>query len=97
MKKIIIFFVIILIIISSISYIYLNYKSDYNMAKKANLQFEKYLNKEVYGTDIATAINKAIDYNTKNGIEKNKDSLFIENETNSIKINIKMILYNHII
>ena len=42
MKKIIIFFVIILIIISSISYIYLNYKSDYNMAKKANLQFEKY-------------------------------------------------------
>ena len=84
MKKIIIFFVIILIIISSISYIYLNYKSDYNMAKKANLQFEKYLNKEVYGTDIATAINKAIDNNTKNEIEKNNKGI---GNTPMIKIN----------
>ena len=91
MKKIIIFFVIILIIISSISYIYLNYKSDYNMAKKANLQFEKYLNKEVYGTDIATAINKAIDNNTKNEIEKNNKGIYLNNNKNSINIEIKML------
>ena len=90
MKKIIIFFVIILIIISSISYIYLNYKSDYNMAKKANLQFEKYLNKEAYGTDVATAINTAIDNNTKNEIEKNNKGIYLNNNKNSINIEIKM-------
>ncbi len=50
--------------------------------------FKKYYNKKIYGADLATAINKAIDYNTKRD-RKNKDSLFIENETNSIKINIK--------
>ena len=60
------------------------------MAKKANLQFEKYLNKEVYGTDIATAINKAIDNNTKNEIEKNNKGIYLNNNKNSINIEIKM-------
>ena len=51
MKKLVIFFVIIIIIICGISYIYLNYKSEYRITKKANLEFEKYLNEEVYGTE----------------------------------------------
>lgn len=91
MKKFFIFLIILLLIICTICYTYLVYQAKYNNAKQINVAFQKYYNKKIYGADLATAINKAIDYNTKNGIEKNKDSLFIENETNSIKINIKMI------
>ena len=57
MKKLAIFFTIIIIILCGISYLYLNYKTQYNTAKKANMEFENYLNVEVYGTDLATINN----------------------------------------
>ena len=91
MKKLDIFFVIIIIIICGISYIYLNYKSEYRITKKANLEFEKYLNEEVYGTDLATIINRAIDNNEKNEVQKNNKAIYINNDTNSINIEIKML------
>ena len=47
MKKLTIFFTIIIIILCGISYLYLNYKTQYNTAKKANMEFENYLNVEV--------------------------------------------------
>ena len=90
MKKIAIFFAIIVILICSISYIYLNYKANYNHTKKANLEFERYLNEEVYGVDLATIINRAIDNNQKNNVEKNNKGIYLNNNTNSISIEIKM-------
>lgn len=90
MKKIIIFFVLVIIIISGISYLYLNYKAEYRISKKANLEFEKYLNEEVYGIDLATVINRAVDNNEKNKVEKNNKSIYLNNNTNSISIEIKM-------
>lgn len=91
MKKLIIFFAIIVIIICGISYLYLNYKAEYNISKKANLEFERYLNEEVYGADLATIINRAIDNNQRNEIERNNKGIYINNDTNSISIEIKMI------
>ena len=91
MKKIIIFFVIVIIIICGISYLYLNYKAEFNMTKKANLEFEKYLNEEVYGTDLATVINRAVDNNEKNEVQKNNKAIYLDNGTNSVSIEIKMI------
>ena len=90
MKKIIIFFAVIVIIICGISYLYLNYKAEYNMSKKANLEFEKYLNEEVYGTDLATIINRAIDSNKKNEVEINNKGIYLKNDTNSISMEIKI-------
>lgn len=90
MKKIIIFFAIVVIIICGIFYLYLNYKAEYNMSKKANLEFEKYLNEEVYGTDLATIINRAVDNNQKNEVEKNNKGIYINNDINSISIDIKI-------
>ena len=90
MKKIAIFFAIIVILICSISYIYLNYKANYNQTKKANLEFERYLNEEVYGVDLATIINRAIDNNQKNEVEKNNKGIYLNNDTNSISMEIKM-------
>lgn len=91
MKKIIIFLIIIAIIVAGIAYIYLNYKVNYNEAKKENMQFENYYNQEVYGSDLATIINKAIDNNQKNEIKKDIQGKYIKNETNSINIDIKML------
>lgn len=91
MKKFIVFLVVILVIIATISYVYLNYKSNYNIAQKENFQFESYYNQEIFGPDVATVINKAIDKNANNNIEKDNKGNYIENSTNSIKIDIKFI------
>ena len=91
MKKIAIFFFIIIIIIVGISYMYLNYKANYYEAKKENGQFESYYNKEFYGSDVVTIINKAIDNNLTNAVGRDSNAKFIENDTNSIKIDIKML------
>lgn len=91
MKKFIIFLVVILIIIATVSYIYLNYKVSYDIAKKENYQFESYYNQEIFGPDVATVINKAVDKNSTNNISKDNKGNFIENDANSIKIDIKFL------
>ena len=91
MKKLAIFFAIIVLIICVIFGLYLNYKVQYNTKKKANLSFENYLNEEVYGTDLATVINRAIDSNEKNEVERNNKGIYLNNDVNSISIEVKMI------
>lgn len=90
MKKFLIFLIIVLASICTISYTYLIYKAKYNTVKYQNSTFQKYYQKEIYGADLATVINKAIDSNIKNDVEKDSKSLFVGNDINSIKINIKM-------
>ena len=90
MKKIVLFFAMIIIVISGISYIFLNYKANYNISKKANLEFENYLNVEVSGTDLVTVMNRAIDNNEKNEVEKNSKGIYKDNEKNSIIIEVKI-------
>ena len=43
MKKIVLFFAMIIIVVCGVSYIFLNYKANYNTSKKTNLEFENYL------------------------------------------------------
>ena len=88
MKKIIIFLVIVLIIVASVGYMYLNYKSTYYEAQKINSQYEGYKDKEIYGTDLATLINKAVDDNIRNDIEKEDTGLYKDNGQDSIRIDI---------
>ena len=91
MKKLAIFFLIVIIIVVGISYLYLNYKANYYNLKKNNKQFEVYYEKEIYGAEIATIINKAIDNNEKNEVQKDNKGKYIDNNQNSIKIDIKML------
>ena len=88
MKKIIIFFVIVLIIVASVPYMYLNYKATYNDAQTKNAQYESYEGQEIFGPDLATLINKAVDDNTKNNIEKEDTGLYTDNGKDSIRIDI---------
>ena len=91
MKKIAIFIIIVIAIISGIFYTYLNFKANYNITKKLNSEFEKYLNEEIYGKDLATVINKAVDCNEKNEVQKDSKGIYLDNKENSIKIEIKII------
>ena len=90
MKKIFLFFAMIIIIICGVSYMFLNYKANYNISKKANLEFENYLNVEVSGIDLVTVMNRAIDSNERNEVEKNKKGIYQDNENNSISIEVKI-------
>lgn len=91
MKKIAIFFLIVIVIIVGISYMTLNYKAKYNNAKKANEQFVSYYNKEFQGYDLARIINKAYDNNLTGSVSRDENGKFIENDNNSIKIDIKIL------
>ena len=91
MKKfILILFVIITILVAIICLKYSSYKNEYNNVIRQNAEFEEYKDKEIYGTELATLINKSIDKNTKNKIEKDENGIFIPNEEDSIKIEIYM-------
>ena len=91
MKKLIIFLIIIVVIVAIISMIYLNYRVNYNEAKRENSEFEYYYQKDIYGSDIATLINRAIDNNLKYAVERDDKYKFIDNKESSIKIDIKML------
>ena len=90
MKKFLVFFVIIIVIVSIIAVQYSSYKVEQDTIKQENAEFEQYKNKEIYGLDLATIINKVMDKNIKNEIPKDNQNIFIENETNSIKMEIYM-------
>ena len=91
MKKIAIFFFIIIAIIACIVGMYINYRTKYYEAKRENNQFQSYYNQEFYGAEVATIINKAIDNNLTNQVQRDNKGKYIENDTNSIKIDIKML------
>lgn len=90
MKKIFIFLVIVLIIVAIVGFKYMSYKNEYNIIQNENAEFEEYKDKEVYGLNVATMINKAVDKNTKNKIEKDDSGNFMQNDSNSIEIEIYM-------
>lgn len=60
------------------------------LQKQLNSEYEQYMNKDIYGTDVATILNKAMNNNKQNGIEQ-KDGKYIENNTNSIIVELVMI------
>lgn len=91
MKKLAIIFLIIIILIVGISYLYLNFKANYNIAQRENKQFESYKGQEIYGAELTTIINKAVDNNENNDVPKDDKGKYINNNTNSIQIQIKML------
>jgi len=92
MKKILaIIIVIVLIIVVIITYKYTLYKNTLLATQKLNKQYEVFTEGEILGTSLITIINKAIDSNEKNNIKLDENSLYINNETTSIKIEVKFL------
>jgi len=79
-------FIVICIVCSNL----IEIQSQKQEIKKENYEYEKYLNQEVYGTEVATIISKIVDKNEKNNILKDEKGHYIQNNQNSIKIDLKM-------
>ena len=90
MKKLFIFIIIIIVILAVIGIKYYSYRVDYITVKQENSEYDQYINDEIYGIDLATAINKTVDKNIRNKVEIAEDGTFIQNEENSIEIEIYM-------
>lgn len=89
MKRIIcIILVIVICIVISIAYACSGYKKEYNEVQNFNSNFSQYIDKEFYGNELATIINRAIDNNEKNKIPKDSNGRYIEDEMYSIKVDI---------
>ena len=90
-KNIILLSIVVVIIVAVVSFNYINYTKQHNEILKYNLEYENNYQKEIYGIDLTTIINKVINNNEKNNVEIGQDKKYINNETNSINIEIKII------
>lgn len=89
MKKtvLIILFAVIILIFIFWRY-YINYTAKYREIQTFNSEYENYLDKEIYGTEMTSIINKVVDSNEKNEVEKDEQGYYISNDENSINIDI---------
>ena len=92
MKKTLIYIIcIVLIILSVIGTKYLNFKEQKSLIQKYNLEYEVYLNQDVTGRELTTSINRAVNTNEKNSVQKDEKGFYIEDDNNSVKIEIKIL------
>ncbi len=89
MKKIAIFAVIIIIILCIFGFSYQKYMTKKTEIEKNNLMYDGLYKKEISGNELATIVNKTLDSNERNNIKQNENGEYIENDTNSIRIEIK--------
>lgn len=88
-KYVLIIITIVLVIVAIIAYKVYEYRVTQNDVASNNKVYNGYYEKEVLGTDVATLINKAMDSNKNNSVEKDEKGYYINNEKNSINIDIK--------
>ncbi|MBO5413927.1 MAG: hypothetical protein J6A29_06625 [Clostridia bacterium] len=92
MKKslfiLIVMFAIIILILTLLIY---NRQKEIQRAEIANLEYERYTTNNILGSSLMTLINKVIDNNEKNDVEKDEKNLYISNENNSVIIEVKFI------
>lgn len=82
---------IFLVIITILSLTYYNYQKVSIIAQQKNKEYENYTKEEIVGSSLMSLINKVINENEKNEIQKDSKNRYIENEENSIKIEIKFL------
>lgn len=58
--------------------------------KKFNTKYEKYIDKEIIGTELASIINQAVDDNEYERIKKDENGKYIQNDETSINIEVKI-------
>lgn len=62
-----------------------------NNVSSFNIEFEEYKDKTIYGADILSIINKAIDNNEEYKIEKDENGYYKEDENYSVKIDLTLL------
>lgn len=89
-KQTILILIAILVIVLVVAFAVAQNVNEEKELSRYNEQYNKYLDKEVLGTEVASLINKAMDTNEKNNIDKDEKQYYIQNSTNSIKIYVKL-------
>ena len=74
-KYVLIILMIVLILLLVIGYSFYNYNQAQAFYKKINEDYASYYNKEVVGTTLISIINRTIDINEKNSIEKDENAI----------------------
>ena len=90
-KTIFVMVAIFLIILASLSMVLIGIQSNNKKLQQINSEYEYYLNREIYGTELTTLINKAIDNNEKREVSKDENGFYIGNQTDSILIQVQML------
>lgn len=80
-----------LFIIIILTILLMNVQSTNKKLRQINAEYEYYLNREIFGTELVTLINKAIDNNKTQEVQKDENGFYIANKTNSILITIQML------
>ncbi|MCI8961681.1 MAG: hypothetical protein HFJ18_02010 [Clostridia bacterium] len=92
MKKVIIILIIFaIIIITSLMLVISQYRSERNEINRFNLEYEQYKDKTIYGTNIGSLINYAINNNEKYNIEKDENENYIDDDKYCLRIEIRML------
>ena len=91
MKKILIISIAIVVVLIVVVMQVKSLQTQQKQAIQFNKQYQEYQNKELYGIDIITVINKATDNNEKYGIPKDQKGMYIEDDENSIKVELNLI------
>ena len=89
MKKYVYLLIIVIIALTSIAYLYINYVNGVNNISSLNKDYESLYNNVISGTTLATNINKILDANSKNNVQKDENGYYLDNGENSIIVEIK--------
>lgn len=89
MKKSVIFFIIIIAILGTVWYINSQSKISLNNKIAYNNDYKELKDKEITGIEFASIINKAMDLNVSNQVQKDSKGFYIDNGENSLLIEIK--------
>lgn len=90
-NKILIILVVFMIILAIVTYGVYNYRKQLVEAQKINNLYKTYENIQILGSELISIINRTIDIDEKEGIEKDQDGLYIDNGKDSIKIYIEFL------
>ena len=89
-NKILLILIIFMAIIAGITHVIYNYKLNLQEVQKINNEFKTYSEAQMLGTELVSVMNRVQDVNSKNSIEKDEKGLYIENDSNSIKMYIRL-------
>ena len=87
-NKILLILIIFMCILLLAGYFVYNYRMNIAESQKTNKEYSAFYNAQMLGTELISLVNKTMDVNEKNNIQKDENGLYIENDTNSIKLYI---------
>ena len=92
MKKTLAILITIFIVIITVITINIKANQDEERAlKQFNENYEKYLGQQLYGTEVTTVINRAIENNQNHNIQKDEKGFYIDDGKYCIKVELNMI------